>query len=226
VEPRQNSARQPELVPGQKVGGGRYTLVRFLGKGGMGVVWLAQDGRLDEQVALKFLAGEIAYNPEALEDMRRETCKSRKLSHPNIIRIHDLHEGEGELPFISMEYIEGAALSSIKAQRPNRLFPWPEIQPLMKQLCEALDYAHAQKVIHRDLKPANMLVTRDGVLKLADFGIRVNLLGIVFVGAPAASKQPEPREKSGKRCSIKGPRTLGTWYSTTCPCLQPARRPA
>ena len=160
-----------ELAPGQKVGGGRFTLIKFLGKGGMGVVWLANDERLAEQVALKFLPGEIAHNAEALEDMRRETRKSRQLSHPNIIRIHDLSEGVGEAPFISMEFIEGQPLNALKAQQPQRLFSWEFLQPLVKQLCEALDYAHRQKIIHRDLKPANMMVDPQGVLKLADFGI-------------------------------------------------------
>jgi serine/threonine protein kinase len=169
--PRQSA----ELVPGQKVGGGRYTLIRFLGKGGMGVVWLAKDERLAEEVALKFLAGEIAHNVEALEAMRRETKKSRKLSHPNIIRIHDLFEGVGEAPFISMEFIEGLPLNTLKARQPKKLFSWAEARPLVQQLCEALDYAHAQKVIHRDLKPANVMVTGAGVLKLADFGIAATL---------------------------------------------------
>src|SRR4051794_5569775 len=86
------------FVAGQQVGGDRYTLVRLLGRGGMGVVWLAQDKRLNEQVALKFLPSEIHSDAAALDDLRRETQKSRKLSHPNIIRIHDFHEGAGEAP--------------------------------------------------------------------------------------------------------------------------------
>ncbi len=159
------------LAAGQKVGGGRYTLIRFLGKGGMGQVWLARDDRLEEEVALKFLVGEISTDAEALADMRRETLKSRKLSHPNIIRIHDLFESPDEAPFISMEFIEGSALNTLKAEQPDRLFPWEQLKPLVQQLCSALDYAHSQKVIHRDLKPGNMMVDASGVLKLADFGI-------------------------------------------------------
>jgi len=159
------------LANGQVVGGGRYTLVRFLGKGGMGVVWLARDNRLEEEVALKFLAGEISHDTEALADMRRETLKSRRLSHPNIIRIHDLFEAPGEAPFISMEYIEGKALNAHKAEQPQMLFSWDYLRPLVQQLCSALDYAHGQKIIHRDLKPGNMMLTAEGILKLADFGI-------------------------------------------------------
>lgn len=162
---------QGALAPGQQVGAGRYTLTRFLGKGGMGVVWLARDERLEEDLALKFLAGEISHDAESLADMRRETLKSRKLSHPNIIRIHDLFEGEGEAPFISMEFIDGKALNTLKAEQSQRLFSWGYLMPLVRQLCGALDYAHSQKIIHRDLKPGNMMVDANGVLKLADFGL-------------------------------------------------------
>jgi serine/threonine protein kinase len=167
----QSAGLQGPLEPGQKVGFGRYTLTRFLGKGGMGVVWLARDERLEEELALKFLAGEISHDAEALGDMRRETLKSRKLSHPNIIRIHDLFEGEGELPFISMEFIDGKALNTFKAEQPHRLFSWEYLMRLIRQLCAALDYAHGQKIIHRDLKPGNMMVDSTGALKLADFGL-------------------------------------------------------
>jgi formylglycine-generating enzyme required for sulfatase activity len=160
-----------ELVPGQKVGGGRYTLIRFLGKGGMGIVWLARDERLGEQLALKLLPSQISGDQAALDDMRRETLKSRRLSHPNIIRIHDIFEAENEPCFISMEYVDGPNLSSLRLEQPQRLFSWEYVMPLVRQLCEALDYAHAEKVIHRDLKPANMMLDSRGRLKLADFGI-------------------------------------------------------
>ena len=93
------------LTAGQKVGGRRFTLVRQLGQGGMGAVWLAQDERLSEPVALKFLPAEIRGDSTALADLRRETRKSRQLTHPNIIRIHDIVETEGETSFISMEYV-------------------------------------------------------------------------------------------------------------------------
>ncbi|GEM_PF-1325888 len=156
---------------GQLVGAGRFRLIRLLGQGGMGVVWLAHDSRLDEEVALKFLRGEISHDAEALDDMRRETRKSRKLSHPSIIRIHDLFEADGEPPFISMEFVEGTSMASLKAQQPHRLFSWSFLTPLIRQLCDALEYAHSERVVHRDLKPANMLLDGNGRLRLADFGI-------------------------------------------------------
>jgi uncharacterized delta-60 repeat protein len=159
------------LGAGQTVGAGRYQLVRELGRGGMGIVWLAKDLRLSEEVALKFLPDAIAHDSTALEDMRRETLKSRRLSHPNIIRIYDLDETPGEAPFIAMEYIAGTTLAEMKARQPQRLFGWAELNPLVRQLCDALEYAHRQKVVHRDLKPGNFMVDGQGVLKLADFGL-------------------------------------------------------
>lgn len=161
----------PAMSPGQKVGGGRYTLIRELGRGGMGMVWLASDTRLHEEVALKFVPKAIRGDASALDDLRRETLKSRRLTHPNIIRIHDLDESAGEQPFISMEFVDGPSLAALKAQQEQRLFAWEFLRPLVQQLCEALDYAHGEKVIHRDLKPANMMLDSRGRLKLADFGI-------------------------------------------------------
>src|SRR4051812_1870002 len=85
------------LSPGVLVGGGRFLLKRPLAQGGMGVVWLAHDLRLKEAVALKFLPAAVAFEPVALEDLRKETLRSRRLSHPNIVRIYDLYEAPGEL---------------------------------------------------------------------------------------------------------------------------------
>jgi uncharacterized delta-60 repeat protein len=185
------NARSGSLAAGQYHGQGRYELKRLLGEGGMGQVWLAWDKRLNEEVALKFLPPEIRNDAVALDDMRRETLKSRKLSHPNIVRIHDLHEGVGELPFISMEFVDGANLAALRVEQASRFFTWDFLKPLVKQLCEALDYAHAEGVIHRDLKPGNMMLDRKGRLKLADFGIAATI------------------NDSSNRVSVKNP-TAGT----------------
>ena len=160
------------LQPGWLVGGGRYTLVRQLQQGGRGVVWLAEDEQLKERVALKFLTPEIAQDPVALEDLKRETARARKLTHPNIVRIHDLFKTDSEA-FISMEFIEGANLHDLRHDQPGGVFTWEQLQALARQLCDALDYAHAEGVIHRDLKPANLLLDRKGRLKLTDFGFAV-----------------------------------------------------
>src|SRR6185503_11416674 len=132
------------LEPGFLVGNGRFTLVRLIGRGGMGVVWLARDESLREDVALKFLPTEIRFDAVALDDLRRETARSRRLTHPNIIRIHDLFKDEREA-FISMEYVDGPNLSDLRLEQPERAFTWKYLEPLVKQLCEALDYAHSEK---------------------------------------------------------------------------------
>lgn len=163
------------LAPGQLVGHGRYELKRMLDKGGMSSVWLAEDSRLHEKVALKFLPPEILNDPVALQEMQRETTKSRKFSHPNIIRIYDLHESPGEVPFISMEFVEGENLHNLSGLQPRGIYTWEQLKPLVGQLCEALTYAHDEGVIHRDLKPANMMVDAKGRLKLADFGISMTV---------------------------------------------------
>jgi hypothetical protein len=146
-------------------------LKKILGHGGMGVVWMAHDRLLREQVALKFLTAQIGHDPAALEGLRRETLQARKLSHPNILRIHDLVDAAGEPTFISMEYVDGVDLHTLCANRPGKVLTWKFLRPLVRQVCEALAYAHGQRVIHRDLKPANLLLDSNGRLKLADFGL-------------------------------------------------------
>jgi serine/threonine protein kinase len=159
------------LAAGFLVGGGRFSLLRELGRGGMGLVWLAHDERLMAPVALKFLPEAVRSNPIALSDLRQETQKSRMLSHPNILRIYDLYEAPDEPAFISMEYVDGPSLWTLLARQPRGFFYWDYLKPIVKQLCEALDYAHSESVIHRDLKPANMLLDERQRLRLADFGV-------------------------------------------------------
>jgi len=159
------------LASGATVGGDRYLLKKVLGQGGMGVVWLAHDKRLREPVALKFLPTQISFDPTALDDLRRETLRSRKLSHSNVVRIHDLYEATNELAFISMEYVDGPNLHYLRAHRPAQVLRWRFLAPLVRQLCAALDYAHGERVIHRDLKPANLMLDSNERLKLADFGL-------------------------------------------------------
>jgi serine/threonine protein kinase len=137
----------------------------------MGVVWLAHDKLLREPVALKLLPPEIAHDPAALAGLRRETLQARRLSHPHILRIHDLVDRPGEAPFISMEYVDGPNLEVLRLRRPSPVLPWKFLAPLVRQLCTALDYAHGEHVIHRDLKPANLMLDSSSRLKLADFGL-------------------------------------------------------
>ena len=173
---------QPEtehqIGPGSRLGNGRYTLVRLLGKGGMGEVWLAKDEQLDEEVALKKLPHEVGSDAVALADMRREVQKSRALSHPNIIRIHDLIQQPGEDPLISLEFVDGTDLTAIAATKTNNIFDWADIRDWVLQLLNALEYAHEEKIVHRDLKPGNIMISRNGRLKLADFGIAASVADV------------------------------------------------
>jgi serine/threonine protein kinase len=159
------------LSYGQRIAGGRFVLVRQLGQGGMGVVWLATDTQLNEEVALKFLPPEIRGDAVALDTVRREAARSRQLSHPNIVRIHDVHVDDDGALLLSMEFVDGKNLNELRLYQPDRRFPWTTLVPWMKQLCEALNYAHGEKLIHRDLKPSNIMLDARGRVKLADFGI-------------------------------------------------------
>ena len=154
---------------------GRYRLEALVGRGGMGVVWKARDEKLERLVALKLLPEVVAEDPEAVRDLLRETKYCLELTHPNIVRVYDLVQ-EGPLAAIAMEYVDGESLAKRKAASPGGCLTLGELRPLMGQLCAALDYAHGvAKVVHRDLKPANLLVTRDGRLKVTDFGIARSL---------------------------------------------------
>jgi hypothetical protein len=194
------------LKPGQQVGARRFTLVKPLGRGGMGVVWLAQDTRLDESVALKFLPPGISSDSVALNDLRRETVRSHRLTHPNIIRIHDFQQSD-EIAFISMEYVDGATLSDRRLQQTRQVMTWEQLAPLVQQLCAALEYAHGEKVIHRDLKPSNMMVDSKGRLKLADFGIAAvasDSVSRVSVQHATSGTPPymSPQQLAGKRPQV------------------------
>ncbi len=163
-----------DFVSGQKVFN-RYTLNRILGRGGMGVVWLARDDVLERDVALKFLPELVASDRAMLSDLKRETNRSLELTHKNIVRIYDFVNDETTAG-ISMEYVDGDTLSNIRADRPSKVFECWELGDWTQQLCEALDYAHNHaRVIHRDLKPSNLMVNLRSDLKVADFGIARNL---------------------------------------------------
>jgi len=158
------------FVDGQLVFG-RFTLQRMLGRGGMGIVWLAHDEKLNCRVALKFLPELVATDPVAIDDLKRETLRCLALTHPGIVRIHDFVDGGGS-PAISMEFVDGRTLSAWRIERENRVFEAAELLPWMASVCEALTYAHERaRVVHRDLKPSNLMLSTKGEIKVADFGI-------------------------------------------------------
>ena len=156
------------LAIGQRLSG-RYHLERELGVGGMGVVYLARD----EQVAGEIFAIKVlneSLSSEALELLREEVRKTRKLSHPNIVDVHSVNV-DGTRLYVLMEYLEGKPLNALLDEEFGRGMPFSHAWPIIEDACAALGYAHDHSVIHSDLKPANIFVTTSGRTKLLDFGI-------------------------------------------------------
>jgi serine/threonine protein kinase/WD40 repeat protein len=156
----------PDLV-GHDIG--RYHIVERLGEGGMATVYKAYDTRLERDVAIKFIRRE-AFSSEVIDRIlkrfEREAKILARLSHPNIVKIHDYGEHDGS-PYLVMEYIPSGALKV----RTGTPMPWQEAVKLLIPVANALAYAHEENVIHRDIKPANILMTRQGHPMLSDFGV-------------------------------------------------------
>ncbi|MCK6509149.1 bifunctional serine/threonine-protein kinase/formylglycine-generating enzyme family protein [Myxococcota bacterium] len=160
-----------------RVVGKRYRLVRMLGRGGMGEVWLAEEIRLGRTFALKFLADALVGSSGALGRMRREYEVLEKLSHPHIVRVFDLDQDKDSGRwYLRMEYLEGEDLgkkiATVAQQAHRPLFGMEQMMGWLGQIVEALDYAHQQGILHRDIKPANLMLTSEPKqLKVMDFGI-------------------------------------------------------
>ena len=148
---------------------GRYRVVRQLGQGGMGSVWLAEDTKLDGfQVAIKMLPSVLVNNKRAYRQLKAEALVSLKLSHSNIATVRAFEE-EGGSPFLVMDYIDGQTLDDYLAEKDK--LTEEETVKLLKPVAAALDYAHTQGVVHRDVKPANIMIRKDGHPFILDFGI-------------------------------------------------------
>jgi serine/threonine protein kinase len=184
----------------------RYKLDRVLGRGGMGVVWLADDLKLERPVALKFLPSLIGLDPAAVKELKTETRRGLELSHPHIVRIYDFVDDE-DAAAISMEFVDGKTLSEVRLGTEGGVFTTEEVSKWLVGVCDALDYAHFQrKVVHRDLKPANiMITTKDAVAKIADFGIARSLsdtmsrLSVANSGASGTLPYMSPQQAMGER---------------------------
>jgi formylglycine-generating enzyme required for sulfatase activity len=194
------------FIAGQKVFN-RYVLVRQLGRGGMGVVWLARDESLEREVAIKMLPEIVANDPVAVKELKRETAKSQRLSHPRILRIYDFVE-TGPLCGITMEYVEGGTLAAKRLEQPGEVFSPVALGKWVRQLCEALAYAHGEvQIVHRDLKPANLMIDRAGDLKVADFGIAASVSDSVSrvsqqAGSSGTPVYMSPQQMMGEKPAV------------------------
>jgi predicted Ser/Thr protein kinase len=160
---------QVRFTPGTMLGD-RYRVVALLGKGGMGEVYRAEDTRLGQQVALKFLPAAIATEPQKLQRLYDEVRVGRQVSHPNVCRLYDIAEIEGHR-FIAMEYIDGEDLASL-IRRIGKL-PHEKALDLARDICAGLAAAHGLGIVHRDLKPANVMIDGRGNARITDFGLAV-----------------------------------------------------
>jgi eukaryotic-like serine/threonine-protein kinase len=170
------------MAENQELVGGRYRVLGKLGKGAMGVVFMAHDPVLDRKVAIKQMTAEIASNEDLRQRFYVEARAAARLNHPHIITIHELQEADGEI-YMVMELLEGKSVASLIESKPVPL-PLEVTLDLMAQVCDGLDYAHQHAIVHRDIKPANLFITATGVVKILDFGIaRLGSLHMTATGA-------------------------------------------
>ena len=188
------------FAPGQIIAE-RYRVVALAGKGGMGEVYRAEDLKLGQVVAIKFLPESLSQDPAALARFHAEVRTARQVSHPNVCRVFDIGEADGAL-FLTMEYVDGEDLASV-VRRIGRLSPDKAIE-VARQICAGLAAAHERGVIHRDLKPANVMLDGAGKIRITDFGlaaIAANIQGAeVRAGTPAYMA---PEQLAGKEVTIK-----------------------
>lgn len=184
----------------------RYALKEILGRGGMGIVWRAFDEQLERDVALKFLPELVAFDEQAVADLKRETKKSQELRHHHIVQVYDFVTDK-QNACIAMEYVDGPTLSAIKARKENGFLEVDEITQWVEQLCEALAYAHQRaRVVHRDLKPANLMINGKSELKVTDFGIARSVSDSVSMltmarGTSGTLVYMSPQQLAGQRAS-------------------------
>jgi len=189
-----DSGQHGRFLPGTTVAE-RYRIVGLLGRGGMGEVYRADDLKLGQQVALKFLQHRFMEDEGHVARLFDEVRMARKVSHPNVCRVFDIGEAEGQ-HYVSMEYVDGEDLSGL-LRRIGRL-PGDKAVEISRQLCAALAAAHDEGVLHRDLKPANIMLDGRGRVKLTDFGLAA--VAEVQAGTPIYMA---PEQLAGEEVSVR-----------------------
>ncbi len=164
-------AQQVQIMVGVSVAG-RYKIKSEIGRGGMGIVYLAHDTVLDEELALKTLPHALSSDPKAVKNLKREVQIARSLTHENLVRLHNMDIWEGQV-FVTMEYVPGKSLAHFLADSPGGKISLNQAIPFLRQIAAGLDYAHRLKppVVHRDIKPLNILLDNQNNVKVADFGL-------------------------------------------------------
>jgi eukaryotic-like serine/threonine-protein kinase len=177
----------------------RYQVLKELGRGGMGIVFQAHDKQLNEQVAIKVLSPLLSHDGDALERLKREVSAARRVTHPNVIRIHDISEING-LHFVSMEYFHGTNLKDYIKQRGA--LSTMQAFNIASQICDGLDAAHRQGIVHRDLKSQNVIINASNQIKIIDFGLAhtAQLEGLTATGLIMGTPEyMAPEQVAGKR---------------------------
>lgn len=144
-----------------------YTILKHIGSGGMGDVYLAHDTKLDRNVAIKILPSELAADPKRMRRFEKEARAASAIDHPNVVHIYEIGESDG-IRFIAMQYVEGQTLNAMIKEHP---LPIPRLVDIAIEIADALAEANSKGVVHRDIKPANILITPRGQVKVVDFGL-------------------------------------------------------
>ena len=194
TRPASRPSERGGFAPGALVGE-RYRIVAFLGRGGMGEVYHAEDLKLGQEVALKFLPRELARDAERIERLYAEVRLARQVSHPNVCRVYDVGEVGGH-PFLTMEYIDGEDLASL-LRRIGRLPP-DKATEIAQQLAAGLAAAHERGFLHRDLKPANVMLDGRGRARITDFGLAVEAAGLQEGGVAGTPAYMAPEVLAGQ----------------------------
>jgi len=158
----------PEYMINKQIN--QYRIIQKLGEGGMGVVYLAEDTKLDRRVAIKSLPSHIASNSAERERFKVEAKAAAALNHPNIAIIHNIEENADHL-YIIMEYIDGRELKEVVRANENKALPFVQVIDYAIQIARGLQAAHNKEIVHRDIKSANIMLTHDGQIKIMDFGL-------------------------------------------------------